>query len=211
MPRLEPLSLDEVDGLEEVEQTYQRTLGFVPNGLRIMARRPDIVKGFIALRRAVLDPASGTVPAELKNLCAHLASRTHGCMYCQAHALQGAGNSGAEQARLEAVWEYAESDLFSDAEKAALDFSVKAAMVPNGVTDDDFERMKDAVHHLGVVAGKFRRSLDDLDPVVAGYGLNIRAVGGDKDLVDALGIQGRPHGVIDERAAEDGVGVFLGD
>jgi len=141
MTRLAPLSLDEVDGLEEVQVTYERTLGFVPNGLRIMARRPEIVKGFIALRRAVLDPASGTVPAELKNLCAHVASRTHGCMYCQAHSLQGASRSGAEAPRLEAVWEYAGSDLFTDAEKAALDFSVKAASVPNGVTDGDFERM----------------------------------------------------------------------
>ena len=141
MARLEPLALDQVDGLEEVEQTYQRTLGFVPNGLCIMARRPEIVKGFIALRRAVLDPASGTVPAELKNLCAHLASRTHGCTYCQAHSLQGASRSGAERARLEAVWEFATSDLFSEAEKAALDFSVKAASVPNGVTDADVERM----------------------------------------------------------------------
>ena len=142
MARLEPLSLDQVDGLEEVEATYQRTLGFVPNGLRIMARRPAIVQGFIALRRAVLDPASGTVPAELKNLCAHVASRTHGCRYCQAHSLQGAGRSGAEQARLEAVWEFADSDLFDQAEKAALDFSVKAASVPNGVSDADVERMR---------------------------------------------------------------------
>jgi len=142
MARLEPLSLDQVEGLEEVELTYQRTLGFVPNGLRIMARRPEIVKGFIALRRAVLDPASGTVPAELKNLVAHVASRTHGCLYCQAHALQGAGRAGAEQARLEAVWEFADSDLFDEAEKTALDFSVKAASVPNGVSDEDMERMR---------------------------------------------------------------------
>ena len=83
------------------------------------------------------------MPAELKNLCAHLASRTHGCRYCQAHSLQGAGRAGAEQARLEAVWEFATSDLFSDAEKAALDFSVKAASVPNGVTDEDVERMRE--------------------------------------------------------------------
>ena len=143
MARLEPLSLDQVEGLEEVELTYQRTLGFVPNGLRIMARRPEIVKGFIALRRAVLDPASGTVPAELKNLCAHLASRTHGCMYCQAHSLQGASRSGGEQARLEAVWGFAESDLFTEAEKAALDFAVKAASVPNGVSDADIERLRE--------------------------------------------------------------------
>ena len=101
-----------------MQATYERTLGFVPNGLRIMARRPQIVQGFIALRRAVLDPASGTVPAVLKNLCAHLASRTHGCMYCQAHALQGASRSGAEQARLEAVPGSSTSDLFSEAEKA---------------------------------------------------------------------------------------------
>ena len=83
------------------------------------------------------------VPAELKNLCAHLASRTHGCMYCQAHALQGASRSGSEEARLEAVWEFSTSPLFSEAEKAALDFAVKAASVPNGVTDDDFERMRE--------------------------------------------------------------------
>ena len=63
MARLEPLSLDEVDGLEEVELTYQRTLGFVPNGLRIMARRPEIVKGFIALRRAVPAPCPRPGPA----------------------------------------------------------------------------------------------------------------------------------------------------
>lgn len=143
MSRLEPLTLDQVEGLEEVERTYQRTLGFVPNGLRIMARRPEIVQGFIALRRAVLDPASGTVPAELKNLCAHLASRAHGCQYCQAHSLQGAGRAGAEQARLEAVWEFQTSELFSEAERVALDFSIKAASVPNGVSDEDFDRMKE--------------------------------------------------------------------
>ena len=143
MSRLEPLALDQVEGLEEVEATYQRTLGFVPNGLRIMARRPEIVQGFIALRRAVLDPASGTVPAELKNLCAHLASRTQGCQYCQAHSLQGAGRAGAGAERLEAVWEFRSSALFSDAEKAALDFSVKAATVPNAVSDEDFIRLRE--------------------------------------------------------------------
>jgi uncharacterized peroxidase-related enzyme len=142
MARLEPLQLDQVTGLRGVEQTYQGTLGFVPNGLRIMARRPEIVQAFIALRRAVLDPASGTVPAELKNLCAHLASRTHGCQYCQAHSLQAAGRAGAERARLKAVWEFQTSELFSEAERAALDFSVKAASVPNTITDQDFDLMK---------------------------------------------------------------------
>ena len=108
-----------------------------------MARRPEIVQGFIALRQAVLDPSSGTVPTELKNLVAHIASRTHGCLYCQAHALQGAGRAGAEQARLEAVWDYQVSDLFGEAERAALDFAVHAASIPNAVTDEDFDRLRE--------------------------------------------------------------------
>jgi AhpD family alkylhydroperoxidase len=115
----------------------------VPNGLRIMVRRPEIVPGFIALRRAVLDPAAGTVPAELKNLIAHIASKTAGCRYCQAHSIQGAHNAGAEQARLEAVWEYRRSDRFTEAERAALDLAVHAASVPNLVTDEDFERLRE--------------------------------------------------------------------
>ena len=82
------------------------------------------------------------MPAELKNLVAHIASRTHGCRYCQAHALQGAGRAGAAQERLEAVWEYRTSDLFSEAERAALDFAVHAASVPNLVTDADFDRLR---------------------------------------------------------------------
>jgi alkylhydroperoxidase family enzyme len=63
-------------------------------------------------------------------------------MYCQAHALQGAGRAGAEQARLEAIWEYQTSELFGEAERAALDFAVHAASVPNLVTDDDFVRLR---------------------------------------------------------------------
>lgn len=141
MSRLQPIDLDGIDDLEEVNATYARTLGFVPNGLRIMARRPEIVMGFVHLRRAIMDPASGTVPAELKNLVAHMASKAHGCQYCQAHSIQGAGNSGAEAARLEAIWDYQTSDLFSDAERAALDLAVHAASVPNLVTDEDFERL----------------------------------------------------------------------
>ena len=37
----------------------------------------------------------------------------------------------------------ASSDLFSPREKVALDFAVKAASVPNGVSDEDIERMRE--------------------------------------------------------------------
>ncbi len=141
MARLEPVDMGAVSGLEEIDAFYNKMFGFVPNGLRIMARRPDIVMGFIQLRRAVVDPATSEVPVEFKELIGHIASKTAGCRYCQAHTIFGAGRAGVSAARLEAIWEYQTSDLFTTAERAALDLAVAASSVPNGVTDGLMERV----------------------------------------------------------------------
>lgn len=141
MSRLDNISLDGIEELDGVEEMYETVFGFVPNGVRIMARRPGIVQGFLHLRRAVFDPATSTVPLELKGLAGHIASKTAGCRYCQAHAIYGADRSGTDRARLEALWEFETSDLFDEPERTALRFAVAAASSPNGVTDDDFVRM----------------------------------------------------------------------
>src|SRR5665811_187136 len=73
MSRLENTSLDGIPELEGVEQMYETVFGFVPNGVRIMARRPGIVQGFLHLRRSVFDPATSEVPLELKSLVGHMA------------------------------------------------------------------------------------------------------------------------------------------
>jgi len=132
-----------VPGLEEVDDFYQRVFGFVPNGVRIMAHRPDIVHGFIQLRRAVFDPATSQVPVELKNLIGHIASKAGGCRYCQAHAVFGAERAGTDAPRLEALWDYPTSDLFSDAERAALDLAAAAGTVPNLVDGELFARVRE--------------------------------------------------------------------
>ena len=66
MARLEPLSLDQVDGLEEVERTYQCTLGFVPNGLRNLVQwvgwariKRKSSNGKVKLTKVPLDPHTG--------------------------------------------------------------------------------------------------------------------------------------------------------
>ena len=141
MARLAPVDMSDVPGLEEVHEFYSAMFGFVPNGLRIMARRPDIVKGFIQLRRAVVDPVTSEVPVEFKELIGHIASKTAGCRYCQAHTIFGAGRAGVSADRLKSIWEYRTSDLFTPAERVALDLAVAASSVPNGVTDELMERV----------------------------------------------------------------------
>ena len=158
MSRLEPLSLDTIPELQELGRFYEQIFGFVPNGARIMAHRPEIVLGYIQFRRAVLDPAHGAVPGELKSLIGHVASKASGCRYCQAHAIYSADGSEKAAARVEAVWDYAQSDLFTPAERAALDFAVAAASIPNGVTDEQFAELRrhwdegEIVEILAVVA-----------------------------------------------------------
>jgi alkylhydroperoxidase family enzyme len=127
--------------MEEIAERYERVFGFVPNGVRIMARRPAIVEGFLHLRGVVFDPETSEVPPELKGLIGHIASRTAGCRYCQAHAIYGADRAGTDRARLEELWEFETSDLFEPAEREALRFAVAAAASPSGVTDEDFVRL----------------------------------------------------------------------
>lgn len=48
-----------------------------------------------------------------------------------------------DAAKLEAVWEYRTSPLYSPAERIALDFAIAAASQPNAVTDEMFGVMKE--------------------------------------------------------------------
>ncbi len=158
MARLEPLDLSTIPEFAELDEMYRTVYGFVPNGARTMAHRPAILRGFLELRKAVMGPDSGTVPVELKNLIASVASKAAGCRYCQAHAIFGASRTGADRERMKAIWDYASSNLFTDAERAALDLAVAAASVPNGVTDEMFAEVRrhwddgEIVEIMGVIA-----------------------------------------------------------
>jgi alkylhydroperoxidase family enzyme len=48
---------------------------------------------------------------------------------------------GVDEQKLDAVWTYQTSPLFSAAERAALDVAVAAGCVPNAVTDDMFNEL----------------------------------------------------------------------
>jgi len=141
MAFLEPLAPESHPELTETFDHFRRILGFVPNSLLTMQRRPAIVRAFSELTAAVMDP-DGSVDPAFKRLLAHFASRASGCQYCQAHSLVAAGISGISEAKLEAVWEYTTSELYSDAERAALDFALAAGSVPNGVDEALVARMK---------------------------------------------------------------------
>ena len=142
MARIAPLDLDlHPVELKSAFDQYRKSLGFVPNSVLIMQRRPKMVVALAQLAAAVWDPES-TVDLGFKRLVSHVASRASGCRYCMAHTAGGALHLGVEPAKLEAIWEYSTSPLYSEAERGALDFSLAAAAVPNAVDDALFSSMQ---------------------------------------------------------------------
>ncbi|MDG1245017.1 MAG: carboxymuconolactone decarboxylase family protein [Polaribacter sp.] len=132
MPLVTPLSAEHDLETKELAEFFNETLGFCPNSVLTMQRRPAISKAFINLNKAVM-ANEGRVTSALKRLIAWVSSNATGCRYCQAHAIRAAERYGAEQAQLDNVWEYKTHPAFSAAERAALDFSLAASMVPNAV------------------------------------------------------------------------------
>ena len=140
-PRVAPLPPDATPELADVFQSFRKNLGFVPNSMLILQRKPKIVRAMAQLTAAIWEP-DGEVPRDFKRLVAHVASRTAGCQYCMAHTAGGALLFGVDPKKVEAVWDFRTSALYSEAERVALDFAIAAASQPNGVTDQMFRDMR---------------------------------------------------------------------
>jgi alkylhydroperoxidase family enzyme len=59
-----------------------------------------------------------------------------------AHNAGGSLQQGIPADKLAKVWEYKTSDLFTEAERVAIEFAIAATAQPNDVTDELFDRMK---------------------------------------------------------------------
>lgn len=141
MSHIQPLPPQTTPELAEDFAVFIDILGFIPNSLLTMQRRPEMVKGFAALTKGVMGEKS-TVDAGFKRLIAHFASRAAGCQYCEAHSLIAAGIHGISDEKIAAVWEYKTSSLYTEAERVALDYALAAGSVPNAVDADLVDNMK---------------------------------------------------------------------
>lgn len=132
MPLIPPLPPDHDPEVAELAQFFNETLGFCPNSVLTMQRRPAIAKAFIGLNKAVMEN-KGRVTSDLKRLIGYLSSMTAGCQYCQAHTIRAAERYGASEDKLQHVWAFRTHPAFSEAERAALEFAIAASLVPNAV------------------------------------------------------------------------------
>lgn len=157
MPLIAPLSPNANAEVAEMAKFFNETLGFCPNSVLTMQRRPAIAKAFIQLNMAVMKN-EGRVSSALKRLIGYISSTAAGCNYCQAHTIRAAERYGAEAEKLAHAWEYQTHPAFSDAERAALDFARAASLIPNATDAAISDALRahwdegEIVEILGVIA-----------------------------------------------------------
>ena len=157
MSLIDPIHTIEDAETKELVKFFNETLGFCPNSVLTMQKNPAIAKAFINLNMAVMKN-HGSLTSEFKRLIAFVSSNTTGCRYCQAHTIRAAERYGASKERLENIWNFEESDCFSEQEKIALRFTREASKVPVATTQEMEEELKqywsedDIIEMMGVIA-----------------------------------------------------------
>lgn len=185
MSHITPLSNEELGEQSFLIDAIEKNMGFVPNSIKTMARLPAIMGSFAHLSGLLLGNPEKTspwlfvkltlrnmkwaaafmkrkdrIPLQLRNLVAYVSSNAAGCQYCQAHSINEATHNGVSDDKLAAVWDFENSELFTEEEKAALRFGLAAGSCPNSVTKTHFQDLKkhfseDQIIELGAIVALF--------------------------------------------------------
>ena len=82
------------------------------------------------------------VSGELKQLIFTAASLASGCLHCQSHGSYHLHAIGVPDEKIQALWNYQDSDLFSEPERAALDLAYAAGVAPNEVKPENYVELR---------------------------------------------------------------------
>jgi alkylhydroperoxidase family enzyme len=137
--------------------------------MEIWAHKPKLMMAMGKFNGAVRKP--GTLEPRIRNLCELKGAAMIGCEYCVDLGSQICRNSGFSDEELLAIPRYASSDLFSEREKAALDYTVAVMRTPVEVTDDLFADLQKHLTTDQIVELTALLTLVNLDRFNAAFGI----------------------------------------
>lgn len=80
---------------------------------------------------------------ELNLMTFTIASLAAGCSHCQAHGAFGLDKAGIPLEKIQGLWSFETSELFSDRERAALQLGLAAGVTPNEVTAEHHRALRE--------------------------------------------------------------------
>jgi alkylhydroperoxidase family enzyme len=137
--------------------------------LEIWAHQPKMMSGMGKFQQAVRK--GDAVDERLKNLVELKGAQMIGCEWCVDLGSQICRNSGFSDAELLALPRYRDSDLFTEREKLALDYTVAVMRTPVEVTDALFAQVKEHFTDEQLVEITALITLVNLDRFNAAFGV----------------------------------------
>jgi len=160
--RLGPRMMKKLTGREP-----QTGSGIEP--MEIWAHQPKMMFGMGKFNQAVRKGKS--VDERLKNLVELKGAQTIGCEFCVDLGSQICRHSGFSDEELLALARYRQSDLFTEREKLALDYTVAVMRTPVEVTDELLARMKEHFSDKQLVEITALLTVVNLDRFNAAFGI----------------------------------------
>ena len=138
--------------------------------IEIWAHQPKMMIGMGKFNQAVRKGKS--VDERLKNLIELKGAQMIGCEYCVDLGSQICRNSGLSDDELLALPRYRASDLFTEREQLALDYTVGVMRTPVEVSDELFAQIKEHFTETQLVEITALLTLVNIDRFNAAFGID---------------------------------------
>ncbi|BBX57705.1 hypothetical protein MSHO_30500 [Mycobacterium shottsii] len=139
----------------------KRRLGEVPEPFSVVAQHRRLLVAN-AVHETMVERASRTLPAGVRELAVFWTARQIGCSWCVDFGSMLQRLDGLDVHRLEDIDEYATSPLFSDDERAAIAYAEAITTDPHTVTDEQVAELRSRFGDAGVVELTYQIGLENM-------------------------------------------------
>ncbi len=161
-PRIEPLSPRKANPLVRAMYRYtKRRFGEVPEPFSVIAHHPRLLLAN-AVHEGILQSASRTLPATVRELAVFWTARTVGCSWCVDFGTMLTRLEGLDIDRLRDIDDYASSPLYSKDERAAIAYADAITTDPRTVTDDQVADLRRRFGDAGVLELTYQIGIENM-------------------------------------------------
>jgi AhpD family alkylhydroperoxidase len=160
--RIEPLAPKRAGLLTRaMYRIAKRRFGEVPEPFTVTAHhRRLLIAG--AVHETMVERASKTLPASVRELAVFWTARTVGCSWCVDFGSMLQRLDGLDTQRLREIDNYATSPLFTDDERAAIAYADAMTTDPHTVTDEQVAGLRARFGDAGVIELSYQIGLENM-------------------------------------------------
>jgi AhpD family alkylhydroperoxidase len=160
--RIEPLPPNRVGLLTRIMyRVAKRRFGEVPEPFAVTAHHPRLMIAG-AVHETMIQRASRTLPASVRELAVLWTARQIGCAWCVDFGSMLHRLDGLDMARLKEIDDFATSPPFTDDERAAIAYANAMTSDPHTVTDEQVGDLRARFGDAGVIELTYQIGVENM-------------------------------------------------